>query len=65
MKIDYNLAVMFMCIGFALSSLVDYALNRHKQEIIKTNIGEFIIRDSKVYGVYEIQRNAQGDMVVR
>jgi hypothetical protein len=52
-------------VALVIAQVTNYVDNKHKQTIIKTNIGEFMIRDSKVYGVYEIQRNAQGDMVAR
>ena len=50
-----------MCGGI----LIDELVHRNDETVIKTKIGEFMIRDQKVYGIYEIQRNAQGDMVVR
>ena len=50
-----------MCGGI----LIDEFVHRNDETVIKTKIGEFMIRDQKVYGIYEIQRNAQGDMVVR
>ena len=53
--------VVGMCGGI----LIDEFVHRNDETVIKTKIGEFMIRDQKVYGVYEIQRNAQGDMVVR
>lgn len=65
MKIDFNVALMFFMTGFAVSSVFDYTMNRHKQEIVKTNIGEFILRDGKIFSVYEMQRNVNGDMVGR
>ena len=65
MKIDLNAAIMFFMMGFAVSSAVDYTMNRHKHEVIKTNIGEFIIHDGKIFSVYEMQRNINGDMVGR
>jgi len=34
-------------------------------QIIKTSIGEIILRDGKVYTVYEMTRTATGDMVAR
>ena len=65
MKIDFNVALMFFMMGFAVSSVFDYTMNRHKQDIVKTNIGEFILRDGKIFSVYEMQRNVNGDMVGR
>ena len=53
--------VVAMCGGI----LIDEFVHRNDETVIKTKIGEFMIRDQKVYGIYEIQRNAQGDMVVR
>jgi len=40
-------------------------MHRHYHEVIKTNIGEFVLRDGKIFTVYEMQRNVAGDMVAR
>jgi hypothetical protein len=50
-------------IGVIASTLTIYATHRHYQNIVKTNIGEFMLRDGKVYGVYEMTRDVQGNMV--
>jgi hypothetical protein len=52
-----------LLIALVISLVTNYADNRHKQTIIKTNIGEFMLRDGKVYGVYEMTRDVQGNMV--
>ncbi len=52
-----------LLIALVISLVTSYADNRHKQTIIKTNIGEFMLRDGKVYGVYEMTRDVQGNMV--
>ncbi len=51
--------------GALLCFLIIAATHRHHYEIIKTNIGEFIIHDGKIFTVYEMQRNVAGDMVAR
>jgi carbon starvation protein CstA len=57
------IAVGAFLIGAIASTLTIYATHRHYHEIIKTNIGEFMLRDNKVYGVYEMTRDVQGNMV--
>ena len=52
-------------IGVIASTLTIYATHRHYYEITKTNIGEFILKDGKIFSVYEMQRNINGDMVGR
>lgn len=44
---------------------ITIAYSQDKYSITKTNIGEFILRNGKVYGVYELSRDAHGDLVVR
>ena len=51
--------------GFIATSAINSVMHRNYYEVTKTNIGEFILRDGKVYGIYEIQRNTNGDMVVK
>ena len=51
--------------GCFVAVSVNSVLHRGYYEVTKTNIGEFILRDGKVYGIYEIQRNTNGDMVVK
>jgi hypothetical protein len=64
-----NFETVMMVISFVVGMcgglLIDELVHRNDETVIKTKIGEFMIRDQKVYGIYEIQRNAQGDMVVR
>jgi hypothetical protein len=50
-------------IGALLCFITIAATHRHHYEIIKTNIGEFVLRDGKIFTVYEMQRNVAGDMV--
>ena len=57
--------VISFVVGVCGGILIDELVHRNDETVIKTKIGEFMIRDQKVYGIYEIQRNAQGDMVVR
>jgi hypothetical protein len=59
------IAVGAFLIGAIASTLTIYATHRHYHEIIKTNIGEFMLRDGKVYGVYEMTRDVQGNMVAK
>ena len=55
--------------SFVAGGLVGFVavatMHRHYHEVIKTNIGEFIIHDGKIFTVYEMQRNINGDMVGR
>ena len=63
-----NLAAMVLiafCAGCFVAVSVSSVLHRGYYEVTKTNIGEFILRDNKVYGIYEISRNQSGDMVVK
>jgi hypothetical protein len=57
------IAIGAFLIGAVASTLTIYATHSHYHEIIKTNIGEFMLRDGKVYGVYEMTRDVQGNMV--
>jgi hypothetical protein len=52
-----------LLIALVISLVTNYVDNKHKQTIIKTNIGEFMLRDGKMYGVYEMTRDVQGNMV--
>ena len=58
-------AICSLFIGALLCFITIAATHRHHYEIIKTNIGEFMLRDSKLYGVYELSRDNQGNMVAR
>ena len=51
--------------GALLCFLIIAVTHRHHYEVIKTNIGEFILKDGKIFTVYEMQRNVAGDMVAR
>ena len=67
MKDEYKGWVVAGIFFIALLSaqVTNYVDNKHKQTIIKTNIGEFILREGKLYGVYELSRDNQGNMVAR
>jgi len=58
------LAVIF-ALCFIIGQATNYVDNKHRHTIIKTNIGEFILREGKLYGVYELSRDNQGNMVAR
>jgi hypothetical protein len=58
-------AICSFLIGALLCFITIAATHRHHYEIIKTNIGEFILRDGKLYGVYELSRDLQGNMVAK
>ena len=67
MKDEYIgwLAAGFLFVALLIVQVTNYVDNKHKQTIIKTNIGEFMLRDGKLYGVYELTRDVQGNMVTR
>ena len=67
MKDNFETAIKVLVLAGVMCGgiLIDELVHRNDETVIKTKIGEFMIRDQKVYGIYEIQRNAQGDMVVR
>jgi hypothetical protein len=58
-------AIAIFVAGILAGTLTVWGLHRHHHEIIKTNIGEFMLRDGKLYGVYELTRDTQGNMVTR
>jgi len=57
-------AVIF-AVCLIIVQATNYIDNKHRHTVIKTNIGEFILRDGKLYGVYELSRDNQGNMVAR
>jgi hypothetical protein len=67
MKDEYKGWVVagLLLIALLIAQVTNYVDNKHKQTIIKTNIGEFMLRDGKLYGVYELSRDNQGNMVAR
>jgi hypothetical protein len=67
MKDEYLgwLSTGLLLIALVISLVTNYVDNKHKQTIIKTNIGEFMLRDGKMYGVYELTRDVQGNMVTK
>jgi hypothetical protein len=46
-----------------IAQATNYVDNKNRHVVIKTNIGEFILREGKLYGVYEMSRDIQGNMV--
>lgn len=67
MKDEYKgwvVAVIF-AVCLIIVQATNYVDNKHRHTVIKTNIGEFILRDGKLYGVYELSRDNQGNMVAR
>jgi hypothetical protein len=55
-------------VGFVLGAVlvgfwVNYSHTNYK-EVVKTNIGEFIISEGKIFTVYEMERSAKGDIQV-
>lgn len=67
MKDEYKgwVVAVLLLIALLIAQVTNYVDNKHKQTIIKTNIGEFMLRDGKMYGVYELSRDNQGNMVAR
>ena len=64
-----NVIIWCLVASFLAGGLVGFitvaTMHRHYHEIIKTSIGEIILKDGKLYTVYEMQRTANGDMVAR
>jgi len=58
-------AVAIFLAGTLAGTLTVCAMHRHYHEIIKTNIGEFMLRDGRIYSVYEMERNVRGEMVAK
>lgn len=65
MKYDNALLLAALAIGILIGSGIHAFTHRNHHEIVKTNIGEFILKDGKIFTVYEMQRNINGDMVGR
>ncbi len=65
----YSAIILYLVASFVAGGLVGFVavatMHRHYHEVIKTNIGEFILKDGKIFTVYEMQRNVSGDMVAR
>ena len=64
MKYDHALLLAALAVGILIGSCFHAVTHRHYQEVIRTNIGEFIIHDGKIYTVYEMERSAKGDLQV-
>ena len=52
-------------LGIVLTVIVSTLSHKNYHEVIKTSIGEIILKDGKLYTVYEMQRTPNGDMVAR
>ena len=65
MKYDNALLLAAFACGMLMGAGIHAFTHRHYHEVIKTNIGEFILKDGKIFTVYEMQRNINGDMVAR
>jgi hypothetical protein len=55
-------------VGFVLGAVIvgfwaDYSHTNYK-EVVKTNVGEFIISEGKIFTVYEMERSVKGDLQV-
>jgi len=57
--------VVGVLLGIVLTVIVSTLSHKNYHEVIKTSIGEIILKDGKLYTVYEMQRTANGDMVAR
>lgn len=55
--------------GFILGAVLTLSIygvtHKNYHEVIKTSIGEIILKEGKIYTVYEMQRTVNGDMVAR
>jgi hypothetical protein len=60
-----SLIAFAFVLGMLTNAGIHWSKDKTRHEIIKTNIGEFILRDGKMYGVYELSRDNQGNMVAR
>lgn len=58
-------AICSFFIGALVGFITVAIMHRHYHEVIKTNIGEFIIDYGKIYSVYEMERNIRGEMVAK
>ena len=65
MKYDNALLLAAFACGMLMGGGIDALTHRNHHQIVKTNIGEFILKDGKIFTVYEMQRNVAGDMVAR
>ena len=61
----YLVGAVGFLLGIVLTTVVDTLSHKNYHEVIKTSIGEIILKDGKLYTVYEMQRTATGDMVAR
>ena len=64
MKPDWTVLSIGIIIGVVFTSSISYLANKDKVPIVKTNIGIFLLDNGKVYGVYELRRDKQGDLEV-
>ena len=65
MKYDNALLLAALAFGILTGAGIHTFTHRNHHEIVKTNIGQFILKDGKIFTVYEMQRNVAGDMVAR
>ena len=60
--------IMTGVVGFVLCAvLIGFWVNYsylNCQEVVKTDAGEFIIHDGKIYSVYEMERSSKGELQV-
>ena len=63
--IIYLVGSVGFLLGIVFTVIASSVSHKNYHEIIKTSIGEIILKDGKVYTVYEMQRTANGDMVAR
>ena len=61
-KLQYALIAFGFALGVLATSIIGAVIYADYYKVTKLNIGEFIIRDGKMFSVYEIERNKQGDM---
>lgn len=52
-------------LGVVLTLSVYGVTHKDYHQIIKTSIGEIILKDGKLFTVYEMTRTASGEMVAR
>jgi hypothetical protein len=58
------ITAFLLFIALVICQVTNYADNKNRHTIIKTNIGEFFLKDGKMYAVYEMERNVKGELQV-
>jgi len=61
----YLVGAVGFLLGIVLTVIASSMSHKNYHEVIKTSIGDIILKEGKVYTVYEMQRTANGDMVAR